>query len=202
VTSLARTLHDISTDLTEARASFALIGGLAVSVRTEPRFTRDADLAVAVADDAEAESLIANLRAIGYRIGTALERKAVGRLATVRLDSPAQPGPGPVVDLLFASSGIEAEIVRDAEALEVLPSLVLPVARTGHLIALKLLSRNDADRPQDAIDLRALVDGATADEVARARDGVRLITARGYQRGRLLERSLDEALIQFGGGAV
>ena len=38
--------------------SFALIGGLAVSARTEPRFTRDADFAVALAGDAEAEALM------------------------------------------------------------------------------------------------------------------------------------------------
>jgi hypothetical protein len=38
--------------------SFALVGGLAVSIRTEPRFTRDADLAVALANDAEVEALI------------------------------------------------------------------------------------------------------------------------------------------------
>ena len=36
---------------------FALVGGLAVSVRAEVRFTRDVDIAVAVADDPEAESL-------------------------------------------------------------------------------------------------------------------------------------------------
>ncbi len=31
----------------------ALVGGVAVSVRTEPRFTRDVDLAVAVPDDSK-----------------------------------------------------------------------------------------------------------------------------------------------------
>ncbi len=35
---------------------WALIGGLAVAVRAEPRFTRDVDLAVAVADDRELET--------------------------------------------------------------------------------------------------------------------------------------------------
>lgn len=197
MTSLARALHRISRDLTDAHAPFALIGGLAVSVRTEPRFTRDADLAVAVTNDAEAESIIADLGAAGYRIGTVLEQKAVGRLSTVRLTLPLEPDAGPVIDLLFASSGIEPDIVRDAEALEVLPSLVLPVARTGHLIALKLLSRNDADRPQDAVDLRALVGVASPDELALAREAVRLVMARGYERGKPLERNLDELLAQF-----
>lgn len=44
-----------------AHIPFALVGGLAVSARTEPRFTRDADLAVALASDAEAEALIREL---------------------------------------------------------------------------------------------------------------------------------------------
>jgi hypothetical protein len=45
---------------------FALVGGLAVSVRAEVRFTRDVDLVVLAADDAEAESLIYELRSAGY----------------------------------------------------------------------------------------------------------------------------------------
>ncbi len=199
MTSLADALHRIAGDLAAADAAFALIGGLAVSVRTEPRFTRDADLAVAVVDDPEAEALVARLGASGYRIGTVLEQNAAGQLATVRLQSvgqsEAQSDEGPIIDLLFASSGIEPEIVHDAERLEVLPSVLVPVARTGHLMALKLLSRNDDDRPQDLIDLRALLRVAADDELARARHGVRLIAARGYDRGRDLERSLDALLV-------
>jgi len=82
VTSLEAALRRIQADLTEAKVAFALIGGLAVSARTEPRFTRDADLAVAIGSDAEAEALIHNLRARGYGIEAILEQEAVGRLAT------------------------------------------------------------------------------------------------------------------------
>jgi hypothetical protein len=42
--------------LQRASVPFALVGGLAVSVHVEPRFTRDIDLAVAVAGDAKAEA--------------------------------------------------------------------------------------------------------------------------------------------------
>ena len=35
----------------------AIVGGLAVSARTEPRFTRDVVVAVAVRSDSEAEAL-------------------------------------------------------------------------------------------------------------------------------------------------
>ena len=41
-----------------------LVGGLAVSARCEPRFTRDIDIAVALADDAQAEKLVRALRAL------------------------------------------------------------------------------------------------------------------------------------------
>jgi len=53
----------------------------------------------------------------------------------------------PVIDLLFASSGIEPEVVADAEPIELLPDLTMGVARTGHLLALKVLSRDDVSRP-------------------------------------------------------
>lgn len=85
--------------------------------RTEPRFTRDADLAVAVASDAEAEALIHSLRARHYGIEAIVEQDAVGRLATVRLTQSSRVQ-APVIDLRFASSGIEREVVAEAEAIE------------------------------------------------------------------------------------
>jgi hypothetical protein len=92
VTSLEAALRQIHIDLTEAHVSFALVGGLAVSARTEPRFTRDADLAVALTSDAEAEALIHGLRARGYGIEAVVEQEAVGRLAC---DEQPEPGKRP-----------------------------------------------------------------------------------------------------------
>ena len=57
-TRLHKLLHRVSEDLTASGATYALVGGLAVSARTEPRFTRDLDLVVAVTNDREAEALI------------------------------------------------------------------------------------------------------------------------------------------------
>jgi len=51
---LERVLHDVIAAPALADHA-ALVGGLAVSARTEPRFTRDLDVAVAVPDDAGAE---------------------------------------------------------------------------------------------------------------------------------------------------
>ena len=62
-----------------------------------------------------------------------VEQDVAGRLATVRL-SPPFSSASSVIDLLFASSGIEAEIVAAAESIEMLPDLTVPVAQAGHLL--------------------------------------------------------------------
>jgi predicted nucleotidyltransferase len=173
---------------------WALVGGLAISARCEPRFTRDIDLAVVVSSDADAEALVHALMPAGYRVIATVEHEGQRRLATARLAVPGEQTGGVVVDLLFASSGIEAELVAAATPLEVLPSLVLPVAQVGDLIALKLLSRDDERRPQDAADLRALLPVAGPAEVARARASVQLIQARGFHRDRRLDADLEALL--------
>lgn len=187
---LESVLADVLRNLTGEGAHFALVGGLAVSVRTQPRFTRDLDLAIAVDNDQQAEALVQRLGTSGYVVAAVVEHEAKQRLATVRLRSPKETGQGIVADLLFASSGIESEVVSHAQPLEVFPGVVVPVARIGHLIALKLLSRDDANRPQDAVDLAALVAVADAAEIDVARAAVALIETRGFARGRDLLAAL------------
>ncbi len=75
----------------------ALLGGLAVSAWTEPRFTRDVDLAVAVQSDSEAERMIHGLVQRGWRLLATVEQKASGRLATARLLPPGEGPEGMVV---------------------------------------------------------------------------------------------------------
>jgi predicted nucleotidyltransferase len=193
VTALEQAVRQICADLSTTRHPFALVGGLAVSARTEPRFTRDADIAVAVASDPEAEALIRTLRGAGYEIEAIVEQEAVGRLATARLRRSPKPT-SPVIDLLFASSGIEPEIVADADALELLPQLVVRVATTGHLIALKVLARDDVTRPQDAGDLRALLRVASTLDITQAQSALMWIAERGYHRGRDLQAELGTLL--------
>jgi hypothetical protein len=128
----------------------------------------------------------------GYTFFASVEHDN-GRLATVRL-TQSIGGVSVLVDVLFASSGIEPEIARSAEELEVVPGLTLPVATTGHLIALKLLARDDLSRPQDLADLQGLLAAATDEDLSEARDAARLITDRGFNRDRDLLASLDELL--------
>jgi nucleotidyltransferase AbiEii toxin of type IV toxin-antitoxin system len=131
-TPVESALRKAVADLSALKVQWALIGGLAISVRSVPRFTKDLDFVVAVADDPEAEDVVLRLRGRGYEPAEILEQDYVERLSGVRLEHGDSDV---VVDLLFASSGIEAEVVASATRLDVLPDLSVPVATTGHLIA-------------------------------------------------------------------
>lgn len=174
-------------DLEGLGVSFALVGGLAVGARAEPRFTRDVDFAVAVESDEAAEQTIRALMSLGYRVDVLVEHRTRRRLATARLRHDELPGV--FVDLLFASSGVEPEVVANAETLSYRPGVRLPVARTGHLLALKALSESD-ERLQDRLDLRALAAVCSAEEWKLAETTAREIRARGFHRGRALLKRL------------
>ncbi len=189
-------LRSASTVFDRLGARWALVGGLAVSARSEARFTRDIDLAVPVADDDAAELLIRSLVTTGFHVLATVEQEAVARLATARLGPPGSTSDDPLLDLLFASSGIESEIVSAAEQLAIVPGLTGPVARTGHLIALKLLASDAEHRPQDGVDLVKLLAVADPAEIELARHAVSLIAGRGFSRGRDLETALAELVEQ------
>jgi hypothetical protein len=179
-------------DLDALKIRWALVGGLAVSVRAVPRFTKDLDFAVAVAGDPEAEDVVHRLGGRGYRPVGLLEQEYVERMSGVRLE---RGGSDVVMDLLFASSGIESEVVAAATRLKVLPQLTAPVATTGHLIALKVL----AGRNQDLTDLEALLPAASPADLDVARSAVRLIRARGFNREQDVVADLDKLIADVRG---
>ncbi len=178
-------LKAASQTLRDADVGFAVVGGMAVAARALARFTADIDLAVAVTDDREAEATARLFLADGYAVATELDNTRTHRLATLRLRPPARAHPGippdrlPLLDLLFATSGIEPECVAQATELRFAPGLTLPTARIPHLIAMKCLSESD-DRLQDRIDLQYLTASATAADLAQVPALLNLITERGY----------------------
>lgn len=178
-------------DLDALKVRWALIGGLAVSVRSVPRFTKDLDFAIAVANNSEAEDVVHQLRGRGYQPVEILEQEYVERLSGIRLE---RSGSDVIADLLFASSGIENEVVTNATRLEVLPRLSAPVATTGHLIALKTL----AGRNQDLTDLGSLIPAASTEDLDVAREAVRLIHARGFNREQDVAADLDKLIAELG----
>ena len=187
-----RALKRIFSELGDAGVPCALIGGLAVSARAEPRTTRDVDVAISADGDDAAERLVFHLQSRGYVVGMLLEQENTGRIATVRLTRESERSV--YIDLLFASSGIEPEIVAAAEELAVLEDVTVRVASRVHLIAMKVLARDDRHRPQDFDDLRALLAEASDDELSSVRDALALVEARGYNRGRNLGDDFTRAI--------
>lgn len=199
MTALEAALRAIASELDRRRVRWALVGGLAVTARAEPRTTRDVDVAVSIPDDAAGEQVVFQLVSAGWIVTATIEQNSAHRLATVRLKPPIDPRMrGVVVGLLFASSGIEGEVAAEAEWIEVLPGLVVPVATLGHLVALKVLSRDDRTRPRDAEDLRGLLAEATTEDVLAARAALALITARGFHRGKDLAGEMERVLADLG----
>ena len=68
-----------ASDLQALGARFALIGGFAVGARGEPRYTRDVDLAVSTADDAEAEALLFAMTRRGLKVLARSQPRRIGR---------------------------------------------------------------------------------------------------------------------------
>lgn len=180
-------------DLNAMKARFALIGGLAISLRASPRATEDIDFSVVVDTDHAAETFTREIHGRGYIPLQVLENKATGYLATVRFGTRRDDDDQPRVDLLFNSSGIEPEIVRCATLVDLFGRKV-PVASLPHLVALKVLSQSEA-RPQDLEDLRGLLAVATKVDIEEARAALSLITARGCARGKALEVELGTAVL-------
>ena len=181
---LEAALRQAARDLSALGVRWALVGGLAVSARAEPRFTRDIDLAVAVRDDHDAQALIAQLQGRGYRVLAFIEHTKTGRMAIVRLGLPGADDRGVVLDLLLAACGIEAEIAAHAEPLEIFAGFVVPIARSSHLVAMKLVSMDDPRRADDRRDILSMSEGLSDEEQPLFKEALFLIADRGYSRGR------------------
>ena len=185
---IEKALIRVDKDLRELGVHWALIGGFALAVRGVPRATFDLDIAVAISSDTEAEILVRSLTARSYSIRESIEQEATGRLATVRLIAPEDLGIG--VDLLFASSGIEEEIVATAEVFEFSENLEIPVANTGFLLVTKIL----AGRPYDLEDAKRLLAFTTKRDLQTARQAAILITRRGFDRQKNIAADLEDLL--------
>ena len=167
--------------LRDSGLPFAVVGGVAVSARTVPRFTQDVDYSVAVGSDAAAQALGLHLFSCGFEQHSVLENTRTGRMATLRLRHDAI-----IVDLLLDASGIEAEIAAGATLVDLPGVGPCPVASISALLATKALARANRDRPEDEADLRRLASAASQSQWADALRLVGLIGQRGYGEGDVL----------------
>jgi hypothetical protein len=163
-------------------------------LQVESRSTRDLDIVLAVTDDRQTDDAVRGLRMRGYRdhpTEPMLWRRD-GRFFGVRLVSPPLDVDDTVaiVDVLAGCCGVEPEIVAAAEIREALPKLFIPVARTGHLVALKVL----AGRPQDQEDVRILLRGIDSRELRLAQQALLLIEERGFNEEKDLLAELGKLM--------
>jgi hypothetical protein len=138
-----KSIDDIARVLSGANTAYALIGGHAVNVHLEPRFTADIDVTIA-ADGAVLARLHASLLAAGFRV----ERE----------HGAGQPsGPdfvrfvddeGTVLELQAAKTALQRAVIARANDCG-----GVRVATPEDLIILKAI----ANRPKDQIDLLGLV---------------------------------------------
>ncbi|MCH2109417.1 MAG: nucleotidyl transferase AbiEii/AbiGii toxin family protein [Polyangiaceae bacterium] len=171
---------------------FALVGGIATSARGEPRFTRDIDLAVAVSNDQEAETLLFQLNQRGYSVLATVEQDHVERLSTARLTHPS----GVICDLIFATCGVEEELINEATPIEVFDANPIYTASLEGLLAMKVLSVTP-ERPKDLQDIQALLVAAGGNSLERVDDLLELIQKRGYDRNQDLMAKWTELKSRF-----
>jgi predicted nucleotidyltransferase len=142
------TLADVASFLQAEGIAYALIGGLAVSVRGQPRMTADVDLVIA-ADIERALALVASLPQSRFRPLFQDVEEVVTRAFLLPLRHRST---NVKVDVAVGLSGFEQQAVARAEPIELAGSQV-KVATAEDLLIMKLL----AGRPQDEQDIRGLL---------------------------------------------
>jgi hypothetical protein len=145
---LNATLADAADLFEQAGVAFALVGGLAASMRGQPRVTADVDLVIA-ADVDQASSIARGLDGTPFKplfepideiIQTAFLLPLRHRATSVK------------VDCALGLSGFEKQLLDRAETLS-LSGRQVPVASAEDLLVMKAL----ASRPQDLQDMQGIV---------------------------------------------
>ena len=175
---LARVLGELVAVLNVQGMPYAVVGGLAASALGEARFTRDIDVAIRVNGDEEAAHCIHRLVQTGYVVVATVEQEATHRLATARLRHPD----GVVCDLIFATCGIESEVIATAQRVELFPGKWVTTATAESMVAMKVLSAT-SKRPRDLGDLQAILRANPTLDKVRVASLLQTIAVRGYSRG-------------------
>jgi hypothetical protein len=145
---LQKTLVDAVDFLEAEGVLYALIGGLAVSLRGQPRVTADVDMVIQ-ADVPRSLSLVAGLHTTSFKPLF----EDVGEVVQKALILPLRHRSTNVkVDLALGLSGFERQAVARAERLH-LAGTTICVATAEDLLIMKVL----AGRPQDDQDALGLV---------------------------------------------
>ena len=147
---IAAPLRKAASALESAGLRFAVIGGLAASLRATFRITEDVDLVVAAELD-DVDEIIGVFRAEDSPLRLAFDEAE--ELARTAFLLPLVDGDSGVrVDLTIGLTEFERSAVERA-SVEAIGGVSLPVIQAEDLLVMKLL----ADRPKDQQDIEGLV---------------------------------------------
>lgn len=133
--------------LTELELPYAIIGGTAVQVWGEPRFTQDLDLTILAPIERYAEAISSLLDHFAPRIDDASDFARRNRVLLVQT-SNAYP-----VDISFGLPGYEDEVMRRAVQFDMAPGKAVQLCSAEDLIIHKAI----AGRVQDERDIEGVV---------------------------------------------
>jgi predicted nucleotidyltransferase len=150
--------------LGDGGVDFVVVGGVAVVLQSQPRFTKDLDVCYATDEEnlarfgAVLTSLHARLRGIDEDLPFVADARTLRRTQILTLSTDEGE-----IDLLVDPSGAPpySELRADADVVDI-DGVEVRVASIEHLVAMK----QAAGRPQDLIDVAAL-------QIARRRRGRR-----------------------------
>ncbi len=138
------TLQRLVQALDALHVPYAIIGGVAVSIRSVPRYTSDIDAVLWYGED-HWDGLIKGLGQYGFTPRSA-DPIAFARANRMLLLSDADSVP---VDLSFGALPFEEDLVKGAEKIEIGEG----IATVEALVIMKAI----AWRPKDQLDLRELI---------------------------------------------
>lgn len=136
-------------ELDDHQIPYAIIGGVAVSVRAVPRYTKDVDAVLWVGEDGWEEILESITR-------RGLKPKAVDPIRFARQNRLLllTDQDGTEIDLSFGALPFEEEMIRNAEPIEIGDGCTASVATAEALVIMKAI----AWRPKDQQDIRDIVE--------------------------------------------
>lgn len=137
-------VHKILTDL---HLPYAIIGGTAVQIWGEPRFTKDLDLTVLAPIESFSETIELLLTRLTPRIEDALSFALRSRVLLVQTPS------GYPLDISFGLPGYEEEVISRAVEQEIAPGRKVCFCSAEDLLIHKLT----AGRVQDVIDAQNII---------------------------------------------
>lgn len=161
---LLAALHDLSAWLSATGTDGVIIGGVAASLLSRPRLTRDVDAMVVLDEEKWVEFLAAG-EGLGFvpRLADPLGFARKARVLLVRHEAS-----GVDVDVAFGALPFEEEALARAAWVEV-SGILVPLPTVEDLIIMKAV----AHRPRDLSDVESLLDAHPKLDTARILEWVR-----------------------------